>query len=1196
MARKIQANDYRKLEQREHIYYIPDTYIGSAARMSRNIKAYDLDTDKMLTINTDIPEGLEHLFLEIISNAADACSRSMRLGIDPGPIIVNMKGGIINVINGGMPIPIDINTQTGLYAPEMIFGVLLTSNNYTFDKGEDACRLDCGRNGYGAKLTNIFSKQFRVEVADADRGLYYVQEWQNNMQTKSNAVITQYNGRSFVSVTYIADLERFGYTEYPPEFMNVILRRSMDISLVCKVPIVFNGITYDCSDITQYAKKYFGTNNDSITLFMHQNGVPLTDEEFAAGVRPALELCLVDTPDSGHAISFVNGACTTDGGVHVDGCYSMIKFAIFEVMNGVSKGKSKSKKKKNEDEAKSAKLKEINLTIADVKAHVSILLTARLPNPEFRGQAKAFLSKPACIGSPDKLDKTPLKSMKNWFLISRLYAAIDAKDYDKIIMEQKKRGRHSNVEKLNDANKAGTREGYKCTLIVTEGDSASGYPLLYRTRIENGVDWFGILPLRGKIPNVRNMSVADLLKQYQEGILGKISDSIGLRENIDYSNDEEFMTLRYGRILICSDADDDGKHINALVVNYICRYPSLVARGFIWLLRTPIIRVMKGRICYRFLSNSEYEMWKNSTPDHASYSLKYYKGLAKAVGDDVDRDYDDRDRCNIMCLYDDAAETALKLAFDRKLADVRKDWMLTWKQSVIVEDLRQLPISTMITEELIQYSLANIERSIPGMDGLKQSQRKIIYGASVLWSSSGKKTFMVKPEDTLINVLNGEVMKSTAYHHGESSVYKTVIWMGQSYVGSNNLPLFKHGGFFGSRNDCGKDHGEPRYLETAPTNIMNYIFRAEDEPILTKQLYNGKQIEYKFYLPVVPIEVINGCTGVGSGWSTSIPPHSPLDVANWFIQHLKTGEPPEAIMPSYKGFKGTVEITIKERKKKVEEVKPQKEEESIFHFVTDDNAESDSDDDDQIELVEGEEEEDQEKIRKILERKSSVSLVTKGVYEKVGNKIYVSELPIGMSALEYTEKLKKMVTDQKIINYENRCEFKDQDDDKINFVITGFQGSGYRDLHLVKSFGLTNIVKLNQDMKPVKYKSVRGLMHDYYLWRLPFYDKRKQYILDNIKDVIIKKQYKIKFISLVLDGSIVINRRKKADIINDMTKYDIPSEIFTKSSLQSLSEDDIVELEDEIRKLQEEYETLANTTPQQLWIKDLEEFITNLPV
>ena len=337
---------------------------------------------------------------------------------------------------------------------------------------------------------------------------------------------------------------------------------------------------------------------------------------------------------------------------------------------------------------------------------------------------------------------------------------------------------------------------------MVEGNSASAYPNHLRSMIQNGNNYFGIYPLRGKLINAMTASYDQIWEGREITDLRKI---IGVMENVDYTQDENYQTLQYGRIIILTDADDDGKHIAGLILNlFHCRFPSLLARGYMNIMRTPVLVLMKGKQKMKFYSTSEYEEAIKANAELKNWETKYLKGLGSSSKELI-ADYFQEMKI-VSCVYDDLAPDKFKLAFDKKFADERKKWIFEWsreemrrKLGIDIEFAPVVNISDFILHEVVQYSIANVHRSIPRLlDGLKVSPRK------VLWTAQSRQGYRRKPKPIKNITLAGATMEFAHYHHGDNSLVDAVVTMTQDFVGANNMPYFYADGEFGTRVQGGR--------------------------------------------------------------------------------------------------------------------------------------------------------------------------------------------------------------------------------------------------------------------------------------------------------------------------------------------------------------------------------------------------------
>ena len=453
--------------------------------------------------------------------------------------------------------------------------------------------------------------------------------------------------------------------------------------------------------------------------------------------------------------------------------------------------------------------------------------------------------------------------------------------------ESKKRG-YTRVDKLDPANKAGTKQSHNCTLILVEGLSAKTYAV---EGIERGVfgrtgrDWHGIYALRGKVLNTRNAKPVTIAKN---NVISDIIKSLGLRHGVDYHKDIEYKKLRYGRVLILTDQDCDGLHISALIQNmFHSLFPSLLERDppFLTSMQTPIVRVFNGRGRNKdliFYDEREYHRYKEQEKKKnpkKKIECKYYKGLGASTSADIAETFGVK---MVEFVPDEHILETMNKAFSNKHTDQRKVWLEQYNPENTIlnwtgdkEELRQITCTDFIDTELIKFSIADCQRSIPWlMDGFKISQRKVLY-VTFLRNINHKRKVGIK-----IAQLAASVAEKSAYHHGENNLVGTIVGLAWAFVGSNNIPLLTRGGGLGTRLAGGKDAAQPRYIYTKLDALTRTIYRPEDDALLSYLEEDGMKIEPRFYLPIFPMILCNGSLGIGTGWSSTIPCYNPKDLVN----------------------------------------------------------------------------------------------------------------------------------------------------------------------------------------------------------------------------------------------------------------------------------------------------------------------------
>lgn len=1107
MATSLAPEAIQTLTQIQHILQRPDMYIGTCQRVQRESFCLTTVDNKPKIRNCTIQhsEGMEQLYLEVIGNAADNIWRSLEEfnpPIDPVRIEVTMTQIHVTVKNYGANIAVAQDEQ-GHWIPHKIFSYFMTGSNFDDTKK----RTYIGKNGLGGKLTNVYSTSFSVECADPARGLLYKETWVNNMSS-SQFSLEPYSGIGYTQVSYSPDFARFQMESFDIESVQLYVARAIEVAYTCKYPVIFNGVEYKMNTIFDYANMFFTVNKSNAISYADPNA--------------GYEICLVDTPNEAVCVSFVNGIITRLGGVHVDEAHKIVVAKIISILDKHTEG--------------------VSITKRDIMPHVSVFLNCRLNQPGFKNQAKEYLTRPTPkIDIPDEL----MKNVKKWDVIKHIYAAIEAKQKAKL---KKTDGRRTRVynERITDANLAGTNRGQEATAVLCEGNSAEQYVIAWISQFPNGMgrDYFGSLPLHGKLLNVLT---ADFTQLLENADINNIKQMMGFEEDCNYLHEQVLRRLRYGRILLATDSDTDGKHIVALVLLFlITRFPGFVYNRRVSFLRTPIIRAAGKGYKWSFYTYTAYYEWcaaiKSTGQNPNDFEHNYYKGLGSSEKKDIKEDFANMKAVNLI-LDEEAGKNAI-LAFHDKHANERKKWLSDWINRLITENLEnvtEMTVSTFINQELIQYSLESIERCIPdGIDGLKESQRKIMF------ATNRKLARAKKDEKIKVSTLASHTSEITEYKHGENSLVETIAMMTQDFVGANNMPYIVARAMLGSRNQGGKDFSAARYTYVSIQWWLNYIYRKEDIGILKRIVDEGHEKEYENYLPILPMHVINGQEGIGTGWSTKIPNHNPLDVCLWLQQRIMQDLEPDAghqlplLRPWYKGFTG--------------QITPSKngfQSEGRFTFI------------DQTHIL-------------------------------------IDELPIGVWNKKYEDKLKEWEKEGVIESYKAYST-----DEVPRFIINKFIGIKKEDgsrqssvdlkvLGLISrlSYGnMTVIFRGERGYYPKTYNSLESLLQDFYTIRLGKYNDRITHLMRALEEEVKTLKERYRFIATVNEGHIVITKRKKADVLADLTKYNFNHTLYTSVKTNEYSDEALAEIVNNINLKSQEYQNLRTMHPGRTWYAELEEFV-----
>ena len=1026
---------------------------------------YNTQKESMELREVSFVPGLYKIFDEILVNAAD--NKSNDKNMDTIKVTMNKESGEISVLNNGYGIPIQIHEREKIYIPEMIFGHLLTGSNYD----DEEQKVTGGRNGYGAKLCNIFSTKFTIETADSRSKQKYKQTWTDNMAKMGKASITpQKGGDDFTKVTFTPDWKYFKMSGIDDDFEALVKRRVYDLAGTlrgCKVYL--NGDRIKTNSFKSYMEMY----TKAIKAERGEEAAGDTAEIVTDTDKNRWEIGFAVSDGSFQQVSFVNSIATTSGGTHVNYIADQICNKLIDVV----------KKKKDKTGAQ--------LKPAQIRNHLFVFVNAQVVNPAFTSQTKEQLTtKQSQFGSKFAVTDEFIKKIVNKTQVITNIMAFAQQKADQILKKSdgNRRSRMDNP-KLTDANKAGTKDGWKCTLMLTEGDSAQGLAMTGRSIV--GPDLFGVFPLRGKLLNVRDASIEQVSKNAE---IQNIKNILGLKHKQVYT---DCKSLRYGHIMIMTDQDHDGSHIKGLLVNFLqVQFPSLLKiPEFLIEFITPIAKAIKGNPkkpskSIMFFTMPEYESWREENKHDRTWKTKYYKGLGTSTDEDAEKYFRDLDRhLKEFHAMQEHEPELLELAFSKKKADERKEWLRQFRPGTFLDHTtRQITYQDFVNKELILFSMADNVRSIPSVvDGFKPGQRKVLFTCL-------KRNLK---EDMKVVELAGHVLGLTAYHHGEASLQQTIIGMAQTFVGSNNVNTLEPSGNFGSRLQGGSDSASARYIFTRLSPYARKIFHKLDEPLLKHHVDEDKIIEPEVYVPVVPMVLINGADGIGTGWSSTIPNYNPRDiVAN--LKLMMEGKDPEPMMPWFRDFDGTIE-----------QIGPDK-------------------------------------------------FKISGTIEQTGDsEIEVRELPVRMWTQDFKDRLVEIIKAEKAPSWIK--DYDDYNTkQKVHFVIRMEEkhmkaalNEGLKErFKLVKTMATSNLVAFDAHGRITKYANVEEILKAFYDVRIKFYEKRKvrpaetqhrkwliemqAYQLAEMNTALERLTNQARFVQMIIDGKLVVAKKKKSDLVREL--------------------------------------------------------------
>lgn len=994
---------FNKLTQLEHIIKRPDTYIGSVERSEKQMWVYNTELDSMELREVSFVPGLYKIFDEILVNAADNKQRDKNM--DTIKVTLDREKGEISVLNNGRGIPIEMHQKEKIWIPEMIFGHLLTSSNYD----DDQEKVTGGRNGYGAKLCNIFSTKFKLETADSKSKKKYTQTWLNNMSRMEPAKIVNSKGDDYTQVTFSPDFAKFKMSGIDDDFEALVKRRVYDLAGTSRgVKVWLNGEKIKVNSFKKYMEMY----TKAIKRERGDEAVAEASDIITDSPDVRWEIGFAVSDGSFQQVSFVNSIATTSGGTHVNYVADQICNKLAEIV-----------KKKNKGGAA--------LKLHQIRNHIFLFVNCLIVNPAFTSQTKEQLTtKHTQFGSKCAISDEFLKKIAKTEVVSNILHFAEQKA-DQMLAKSDggKRSRIHNP-KLTDANKAGSKDGYRCTLILTEGDSANGLAVAGRSVVS--ADLFGVFPLRGKLLNVRDAGLEQISKNAE---IQNIKNFLGLKHKTEY---KDCKSLRYGHLMIMTDQDHDGSHIKGLLINFLqCSFPSLLKiPEFLVEFITPIVKVFKGNPKHptksqSFFTMPEFEAWKELHQHERGWEHKYYKGLGTSTTDDAQVYFRDLDKhLKEFHVMQDHETALIELAFSKKKADERKEWLRQFRPGTYLDhSTREITYSDFINKELILFSMADNIRSIPSVvDGMKPGQRKVMYTCFRL---NLKK-------DMKVGELASTVSGSTDYHHGDASLQGTIINLAQTFVGSNNVNCLEPSGNFGSRLQGGSDAASARYTFTRLSPFARLIFNNADEPLLTYNTSDDKKIEPEVYVPVVPMILINGADGIGTGWSSNIPNYNPEDIVE-NLKRLMRGEEMVPMTPWFRDFKGTVS-----------QIAP-----------------------------------DRYKFSGIIKQTSDTELE-------------ITELPIRVWTQDFKERIVTIIKGEKVTSFIKDYDDYNTHRD-VHFVLrmeekhmkAALEEGLEEKFKLSKTIATSNLVAFDPEGRITKYATVEDIMKEFFAIRIKFYEKRK---------------------------------------------------------------------------------------------------------
>ena len=1120
------ALQYQQKTDKQHILDNPDTYIGAVECFDQDMWVFDKESDSIVARQIHYNPGLYKLFDEGIVNARDHVVRMIQSANSTKKCVTYIEttideDGTITIENDGNGIDVAKHPENDLWIPEMIFGHLRTSTNYN----KDEKRIVGGKNGFGFKLVLIWSTYGRIETVDHVRGLKYVQEFKANLDEICEPEITKCKSvKPYTKVSFRPDYARFGLpTGLTKDMRDLLQKRVYDIAAVTdhsvkKIKVSFNDQVVPVKNFQQYVDLFVGTKGETKRIYE----APNDRWEYAIALSKTHEF---------QQVSYVNGICTFKGGKHVEYIMNQLTRKLCDYIE--------TKKK-------------VKVNASAIKEQLILFLRCDIENPAFDSQTKDFMNTPVGkFGSSCTISDGFIEKVAKMGVMDMACSLTEAKENK---LAKKTDGSKTKtirgIANFIDANLSGGQQSKDCILILCEGLSAMSGIVSGLSSSDRNI--IGIYPLKGKLLNVRGEATKKIAENKEITDIKKI---LGLESGKTYRNIEDVhASLRYGKIMIMTDQDLDGSHIKGLCINlFHSEWESLTKiPGFISFMNTPILRAKKGQQTLLFYNDGEYEAWKQTQTNLSGWNIKYFKGLGTSTATEFKEYFANKKIVDFV--PGTKSDDTIDKIFNKKRPDDRKLWLENYdKKRFLNTSKPHVEYEEFIDDEMIHFSKYDCERSIPNMvDGLKTSLRKILFSAF-----KRRLTSEIK-----VAQFSGYVSENSAYHHGEASLNGAIVNMAQTYVGSNNINLLEPNGQFGTRMHGGDDSASERYIFTLLNPLTRAIFPEADEAVLTYLNDDGTMVEPEYYVPIIPFALVNGISGIGTGFSCSIPSYEPKLVVKYLRDLLLGNDSAVKFVPYYEGFKGSVE--------------------------------------------------------EIAENKYLI----RGCYEKIAeDKIRVTELPVGTWTMKYKSFLEDLMDGQQDKDGKKLPPIlKDVVDSStevvVDFIVTfpkgklaeleqadgdaNGVGGVEKLLKLTTTVSTTNMHLFDADCKLHKYATVEEIIADFYKVRHDMYVKRKAAQIDILQKKLCKLSNRAKYISYVLADTIDLRRKSNSEIDLLLEKHEfdklansdgsVDYKYLVKMPMDSVSQENVAKIIKEKEDTQTELDHLISLKIEQIWLNELDVF------
>lgn len=583
--------------------------------------------------------GLHHLVYEIVDNSVDEALAGFCTQID---VTINVDNSI-TVVDNGRGIPVDTQKKAGRPALEVVFSTLHAGGKF----GGDGYKVSGGLHGVGASVVNALSEWTKAKVY-RDGKIYEVLFSRGSIVKEMRITGECAKEKAGTEVTFLPDKEIFEETVYEYDILRTRLRETAFLTKGLRITLT------DDREEKRHDEFHYEGGVKEFVQYLNRGKTPLySDTIYCEGEREDVYVEVSMQHNDAYTeniYSFVNNINTPEGGTHLTG----FKNALTKTLNDYARKNKLLKESEN------------NLSGEDIREGLTAIISVKVKNPQFEGQTKQKLGNSEAATAVNSvvseqltyfLEQNPMVARQICEKsINAQRARVAARKARDITRRKSALDGMSLPGKLADCSSKIPQE---CEIFIVEGDSAGGSAKSARKR-----ETQAILPLRGKILNVEK---ARLDRVYGNSEIKAMITAFGT----GIHNDFDISKLRYDKIIIMTDADVDGAHIDTLMLTFIYRFmPELIKKGHVYLAQPPLYKLEKNKKVWYAYSDEQLNQILNEVGRDQSNKIQRYKGLGEMDAEQLwETTMDPESRVLLKVMIDEDSTSELDLTFTTLMGD-----------------------------------------------------------------------------------------------------------------------------------------------------------------------------------------------------------------------------------------------------------------------------------------------------------------------------------------------------------------------------------------------------------------------------------------------------------------------------------------------------------------------------------------------